>query len=186
MLTTFVNIDHSIFYFFYNLSGKSEWIDALIVFCGEYLIYLVILFVFWHAYRMWTKGGLKALLPYVEAAISVLLARVVVAELIRLFYDRVRPFAALSLSHNLLIDTAASFPSGHTIAMFALATSVYFYDRKFGWLLYVLGIIIGLGRIAGGIHYPSDVLGGAILGILVGWLVYEVSKKILKKSPSLL
>ena len=186
MISTLIYIDHSIFYFFYNLSGKNYFLDALIIFCGEYLIYLVILFVFWHAYRMWQRNGLKAFVPYVEAIISVIIARGVVVELIRVFYDRIRPFEAFSLTHNLIIDSASSFPSGHTIVMFALATSIYFYDKKFGWFLFVLGAVIGLGRIAGGVHYPSDVLGGAVLGIVVGWLVYVVSKQILKNRPNLL
>ena len=186
MLKSIAALDHSIFYWFYDFSGKSQALDAFIVFCGEYLIYLVVLFVFWHAYRMWRKGGIKNLLPYAEAAVSVFLARIVVEPAIHLFYGRVRPFIALSLTHNLIVDTAQSFPSGHTIIMFALATSIFFYDRKFGWFLYVLGILIGVGRIMGGVHYPSDVLGGAVLGILVGWLVYLVSKKILKNHPHLL
>ncbi len=184
MIRTLVSLDHSLFYFFYNFSGKSEYLDAFIVFCGEYLIFLVILFVFWHAYRMWRKKGLKAFVPYVEATISVAFARLLIEPTIHLFYDRVRPFVALSLSHNLIVDTASSFPSGHTIVMFALATSIYFYDKKFGWFLYVLGLLIGIGRIAGGVHYPSDVLGGAILGCIAGWLVYLVSKKIFKKHPA--
>ncbi len=129
---------------------------------------------------------MRNLLPYAEAVVSVFLARLVVEPAIHLFYDRVRPFVALSLAHNLIVDTAQSFPSGHTIVMFALATSIYFYDKRFAWFLYFLGVVIGIGRIMGGVHYPSDILGGAVLGILVGALVYFVSKKILKNHPSLL
>jgi undecaprenyl-diphosphatase len=186
MLSTLIYIDHAVFYFFYNFSGKSQAVDALIIFCGEYLIFLVVLFVFWHAYRMYIKNGKKAFLPYVEAVISVAIGNGLVIYLIRHFYERVRPFTALILSHNLITDTSYSFPSGHTIFMFALATSIFFYDRKFGWFLFVLGAIIGLGRVAGGVHYPSDIVGGAVLGIAVGWLVYLVSKKVLKKRPNLL
>ncbi len=186
ILKNLAALDHSIFYWFYDFSGRFSWLDFLIVFCGEYLIYLVVLFVFWHAYRMWQKGGIRNLLPYAEAVASVFLARLVVEPAIHLFYDRVRPFMALSLTHNLIVDTAPSFPSGHTIVMFALATSIFFYDRRFGWFLYTLGIIIGIGRIMGGVHYPSDILGGAVLGIVIGWAVYELSKKVLKNHPHLL
>ena len=186
MLNTLANTDHSVFYFFYNFSGQSRLVDTLIIFCGEYLIYLVVLFIFWHAYRMWRRNGLKALIPYVEAAIAVVIARGVLVPLIHVFYDRVRPLLALSLSHNLIVDSGASFPSGHTIIMFALATAIYFYDRRFGWFLFVLGALVGIGRVAGGVHYPTDILGGAILGIIVGWLVYSISKKILKNRPNLL
>lgn len=181
MLMAFANFDHSIFYSIYNFSGRSQFLDALIIFCGEYLIYLVMLFVFWHAYRMWQKHDRQTVALYIEALIAVILGNGIFITLIRHFYHRIRPFSALALSNNLLIDPAYSFPSGHAIFMFALATSVYFYDRKFGWFLYICGALIGLGRIAGGVHYPSDIFAGAIFGIALGTVVYQISRKILPK-----
>jgi len=177
MISSLVNLDHSIFYFFYNPSGRFAWLDFLIVFCGEYLIYLVVLFVFWHAYRLWRKHGGKAFIPYLEALVSVAIGNAVLVPVVRIFYERVRPYVAFHLTHNLLIDPAFSFPSGHTIFMFALATSIFFYDKKFGTFLYVCGILIGVARIAAGVHYPSDIFGGAVFGIAIGILVYKIIGK---------
>jgi undecaprenyl-diphosphatase len=70
-----------------------------------------------------------------------------------------------------LVDTAASFPSGHTIFMFALATGVWRINKRFGWWLYALGLLIGAARVAGGVHYPSDIVGGIVLGIATSFVI---------------
>jgi undecaprenyl-diphosphatase len=106
--------------------------------------------------------------------VSAIVARFGLASLIRLFYHRPRPFLALSLPH-LITDNASSFPSGHTIFLFALATATYFFNKKLSFFLCISGAVIGLARVAGGVHYPSDILGGAMLGALTGVIVYKLS-----------
>ncbi len=177
MTKILVHIDHSLFYWIYNWSGKSQILDAVIIFCAEYLILLVVLFVFWHAYRLWLKHNEKGFIPYVEALIAVAISNGVVVPTIRLVYERVRPYVALHTTHNLLVDNAFSFPSGHTIFMFALATSIFFYDKKFGTVLYICAVLIGIGRIAAGVHYPSDIFAGAVFGIAISMLVYKIFGK---------
>ncbi len=179
MISVLVYIDHSIFYWLYNFSGRSYVLDATIIFFGEYLVYLVILFVFWHLYRLWRTHKKKAFIPYVEALVSVAIGNGIVVSLFRMFYERVRPYVALHLTHNLLIDPTFSFPSGHTIFMFALATSIFFYDKKFGTFLYICGILIGVARVAAGVHYPSDVFAGAIFGVAISMCVYKIFRKTL-------
>ena len=48
-----------------------------------------------------------------------------------------------------------------------------FVNKKLARWLYVAGIAIGLARVAAGVHYPSDIIGGMILGILTGYLVHQ-------------
>ena len=140
MISSLVHIDHSIFYWLYDVSGKSQVLDAVIIFCAEYLTLLVILFVFWHAYRLWRKHNEKAFIPYLEALIAIAISNGVVVPIFRILYERVRPYVALHLTHNLLVDPTFSFPFGHAIFMFTLATSIFFYDKRFGTFLYVCGI----------------------------------------------
>lgn len=61
-----------------------------------------------------------------------------------------------------------SFPSGHTLSSFAAATACFFYFRKSGAACYVLAALIGFSRLYFCVHYPTDVLAGAVLGILLG------------------
>ncbi|MDI6868798.1 MAG: phosphatase PAP2 family protein [Coprothermobacterota bacterium] len=171
-----MNLDYWLFFKFYNLSGHSQTVDSLIVFLGEYFFYLILaVFTLW-AYRDYKRGGFIFLKPYGLAVFSSLVARFGVAELIRLFCYRPRPFMAFALPH-LLTDSSYSFPSGHTIFIFALATSTYLFNKKLGCFLYFSGLLIGLARISGGVHYPSDILGGMILGTLTSLIIFYLSKR---------
>lgn len=160
-------LDLSLFYAIHSLAGRFPLLDAIIVFVGDYLIYAVIAGVVCLAAYAWHKRQRQMFAGYFVALISALAARFVVASVIRLFYARPRPFTALDVPH-ILNDSAYSFPSGHTIFMFALAAAIYRYNKALAWWLAAAGLLIGAARIAGGVHYPSDIAGGIALGILTG------------------
>ena len=102
---------------------------------------------------------------------------------IMLFWQRQRPF----ISHPQEVITPildglrvsrVSFPSVHTYISFAIATSVFLYGhKKLGITLFILATLVGLGRIGAGLHYPSDTIAGAFIGILSGYLAYKVVSK---------
>lgn len=97
-------------------------------------------------------------------------------------WQRPSPFITYNqLVHPLITDTYAdisSFPSSHTYVAFAIATSVFLYGhRKLGSFLFLMALGVAVGRIAVGLHYPSDVIAGGILGILAGILVYILFSK---------
>jgi len=161
-------------YFFallHGLAQKSAVGDLLIIFFGDYFLYVCLAIVAFFAWR-----DRKRIRLYGLAVISALIARFAVCEIIRLFYHRLRPFIALGITH-LFTDYAYSFPSGHTIFMFALATAIYYFNKKLSYFLFASGLLIGLARVAGGVHYPSDVLGGILLGILTGITIHLLSAK---------
>ncbi len=64
----------------------------------------------------------------------------------------------------------ASFPSDHLTFAFAVVAALYPVLGRTLWLWCLLGVLIGLARVFVGVHYPSDVLGGAILGAVIGGL----------------
>jgi undecaprenyl-diphosphatase len=80
------------------------------------------------------------------------------------------------------------FVSNHAANTFALASflSFLFYNKIFTYSVFLWAIIVSYSRIYLGVHYPGDVLGGALLGVLCGGLVYTIyivlSNKMLKKS----
>ena len=84
-------------------------------------------------------------------------------------YDLANPVLP---KRELLINapTDYSFPSGHTLASFEAATALYKDHTVYGFAAFVLALLIAFSRIYLQVHYPSDVLGGAILGFLLGLL----------------
>ncbi len=170
------SIDHSFFFVLYSFAGRSHIGDFLIIFFGEYFLYIIFAILAYFLYRAYRNKKRKEVYGYFVALFAALFARFGVENVIHFFYHRPRPFIALHLPH-LLSDMSYSFPSGHTIFMFALATGIFFVNRKFSYFLYASGLVIGLARVMGGVHYPSDILGGAILGILTGYIVYKLLER---------
>jgi undecaprenyl-diphosphatase len=110
--------------------------------------------------------------------ISAFVARFVITDFIRFIHHRVRPFLSLNDS-NLLINQVnqSSFPSGHAAFTFGLATVVYFYNKKLGVAFLIAALLVSIARVFVGVHWPSDILAGAIVGVFSGWLVNRLLKK---------
>ena len=135
--------------------------NSLIYFCAVYLVWIELaLLVF-----VW-RDALKALLA---GAIS----RLGFVELIRHFYHRPRPFMVTHVA-PLFTDDNWAFPSGHASFMFAIATIVFIKNRRLGAVMYVLSILTGWGRVMAHVHWTSDIVGGAVLGILVALGVHLI------------
>jgi undecaprenyl-diphosphatase len=108
----------------------------------------------------------------VAAAVSVAAALAAGAVIARLV-DRPRPFVTHAGQVHLFARHAADagFPSDHATAAFAIAAAVFAYERRAGSVLLGLAALLALGRVAIGVHYPTDVAAGALLGTLVAALL---------------
>lgn len=89
------------------------------------------------------------------------IARFGFAELLKEWVARPRMLPDVGLGY--------SFPSGHATFFFALATYVYVHDRRTGSLFFALAFAVSAERLVSGAHYLSDVLAGAVLGIVVAY-----------------
>jgi undecaprenyl-diphosphatase len=96
------------------------------------------------------------------------------AQVISRVVDRPRPFVADPRGVHLFAGHAAdaSFPSDHATAAFAIATAVLLRDRRWGAVVLAFAAVLAAGRVALGVHYPTDVLGGAALGAAASLLLY--------------
>lgn len=84
---------------------------------------------------------------------------------------RIRPFEANAFTGLLIAPPGdPSFPSGHTAASFAAAAALWRYHRKGGAAAFALAGLMGLSRLYLYVHYPSDVLAGALTGAAAAWL----------------
>jgi membrane-associated phospholipid phosphatase len=95
-----------------------------------------------------------------------------------------RPPAVLAADQFHLIGhklELVSFPSGHTLSAFAVAMLLVVGLQLRGWRLlgfFVLAACVGLSRIAVGVHWPLDVVGGGVLGAACGWLGWRVAQRL--------
>ena len=93
--------------------------------------------------------------------------------------QRPRPF--MDYPFDLIIGdpTGWSFPSGHTTGAFTAATCVFLFNRKLGAALYGYAALVAFSRMYLYVHYPTDILGGIVLGVFSALLAYCVVKKYL-------
>ena len=121
-------------------------------------------------WRRATAAGLSA------AALG-LLANQVVAHV----WHRPRPYQDHPLGVLPLLSPShdPSFPSDHATAAFAIAFGILFVTRRPGWLFLAWAALIGASRVFAGMHYPTDVLGGAVVGLAAGYFTARVAMPML-------
>lgn len=99
-------------------------------------------------------------------------------------YFRPRPFAEHEVSLLFYEPTDSSFPANSMAATFAIAAAVFGVNRRVGMVMYVVAAIYAFSRVYAGVHYPLDVTAGALIGIVVAWLVYRL-RDLLEPLPTL-
>lgn len=84
---------------------------------------------------------------------------------------------------HLLVDCGPgkSFPSSHAVNNFGFATLFAFYYPRWAWAFFSWAALVGISRVAVGVHFPSDVLGGAMIGMLVALLVIAAWTKLQRR-----
>ncbi|MBR3994488.1 MAG: phosphatase PAP2 family protein [Clostridia bacterium] len=75
-----------------------------------------------------------------------------------------------------------SFPSGHTMASFEMATVMFYMNRKIGYLAIAIATLVAFSRLYLYVHFPTDVLCGCVIGIIIGIISIKLYEKISKKN----
>lgn len=165
------------FWYLNNFALRGFWLDVLGVFLAVYLIYFLLgLALVWTLRRVFERWRvfLYALIAGGGAGL--------IGFLVKKFWYHPRPFVFNSV--NLLLPHAgtSSFPSLHASFCFGLSTVFFIYNKKIGSLFFLLSFFVALGRVFVGVHWSADVIAGAGLGILIGYLVGLASRLLLKES----
>ena len=168
------NLDLSLFNLIHNLAGKSRLLDFLEIFLADYFGYFLIFGVV--VMIAMENDWKKKFHFYALLALSVIISRGILTETIRLAYHRLRPFLALGFS-PLIPENSYSFPSGHAAFYFAVAGVVFLLNKKWGWRFIAAATLMGLARVFVGVHWPLDIVGGAIVGFASVWFIDWLLKK---------
>ncbi|MBO5454413.1 MAG: phosphatase PAP2 family protein [Clostridia bacterium] len=165
--------------FLYNLIHplKSQFFDHFFMFIsflfnnGYLPITTGVILLFFKKHR---RTGIRIL---ISLTIGIIIGNGILKPLIA----RTRPFYVLGIEPVVKAPQDFSFPSGHTQAAFAFATSVFVSHKKQGIFCLVLATIVGFSRLYLLVHYPTDIVFGAILGISWGMLAESIINKFHKK-----
>lgn len=170
-------MDSYFFNLIHSFAGRWKALDWLGIFFAEYLGYiflLVVVFLFFKQQKIQEKIYFFSII-----SLSAILSRGIFAEIIKFFVERPRPF--LTLDFKPLIESngvSMSMPSGHAAFYFALAFALFIFNKKIGWYFTGAAILMGIARIFTGVHWPTDIL----VGIVIGALSVILIKKILSIS----
>lgn len=137
--------------------------NSIVIFLAEYLVYFSLLAVPYLWLRKEKHDLIRILLTVVVAF--------AVSEALKTYFAVPRPFVAegfLPLVNVSPRDFYGSFPSGHTAFLAALGSAIFFTEKFPGTLVLLLGVLVGIGRVLVGVHYPVDILGGFAIGVIVG------------------
>lgn len=177
-------MNNFIFFSLHNLANQNNVLDGVIVFMAIILPYVVIIgtlifLIMHHDVPLKYSGIQKVFNKFKETffAFIVGLTALVSAEILKGVFFVLRPFQTDSEVSNLFYATGYAFPSSHATFFMALAFSIYFLHKKMGIILIVCAVLIGIARVMAGVHYPLDILGGYVLGIIIAGFFNYLTKK---------
>ena len=161
------HIDYGIFQIINHLAITERFLNPLMILLAEkaeYLFFAGIIF-----YWFYPKSENRKMV--VVAILAACVALSINGEIGHFFY-RNRPFVTHHV--NWLIPHArnASFPSDHATAAFVIATAIWIWKKRAGWLWLVLAAGIALSRVWTGVHYPLDVITGMLIGTSVAFATH--------------
>lgn len=158
-----------LFLFIFGVSGQSKYLDFIMILGAEYVIYLTLILIFVLAIK--GKVSERKALIVTLFAFPVL---VIIIKIIHLFFYEPRPFVTLDISPLVSHKDDASFPSRHTTVMSAIAFSYIYFKSKWFPIFVFLLVWVGISRVFVGVHYPFDIIGGMLVGVISGLIALKI------------
>ncbi len=177
-MEVFYSIDLAIFYFF-NHTISTSFLDKFFSIITNvnnwYIAYLILLGI------LFFKGGRTGKMAVLGIIILITVTDQTGYKLLKEFFERARPCNALSDVLTPLGCTGSySFPSNHAINNFAAAAFFSKLFPKYKIVLFVSASLVAISRVYLGLHYPSDIIAGAAIGMIFGYIFALAVLKIIE------
>ena len=178
MMDFLYSIDLAIFYFI-NHSLSTGFLDKFFSTITDvnkwYIAYLIL------AGIAFFKGGIRGKILVIGLILLIIVTDQTGYRILKVLFERVRPCRAISDAITPLgCSGGYSFPSNHALNNFAAATFISRLFPNYKWVVFIVAALIALSRVYLGVHYPSDILVGALIGAGFGYLFSLVALPVIK------
>jgi undecaprenyl-diphosphatase len=147
--------------------------NSFIIFGAQYLIWIIAVIAIIYIAKQKKVKQLKIIL----LGIIILPVSYIAAKILAHFYYDPRPFVENNFMPLIAHAADNGFPSDHALFGAAIASVVYFFNKKIGIILFILTLLVGLSRVLAGVHHLVDIIGSLVIAITVAALVYEILKR---------
>jgi len=163
------HLDYMVFQWINNLAVQALIFNPLMRFLaqdGEYVFYAGML-IYW--FIRTAQNRILVAKALLSACIALGVGGVIVQ-----FYDRARPFVNHKVVQLIQHPANASFPSDHATGAFVIAMSIWFAHKKAGTIWLIFASLVAISRVWTGVHYPTDVIAGAFIGLAAAFGVQQL------------
>lgn len=167
-----MTFDQSLFTFIHSFAHRLGFLDGVGIFFGR--IFPWVLIIVFLLKLFFEKHWRMRLYAFSVATLSILLARGIIVEVIHFFYYRPRPPLVFAIDALIPTPASSAFPSSHATIFFALAMSLFFISKRWGYWFLGGATLISIARIFTGVHWPFDVLIGAVIGIGSAYIIKKL------------
>ncbi len=161
-----MNLDWALFRALNGLAGRWLLVDRIVQFLmNDYALTTALSALL---VALWFRGRTRKEREADQAAVVHTLVALILASAVlkglNLLFFRLRPFTAHEVNLLFYHPSDSSLPSNAATVSFVFAVGVLQRSRTLGLVGIALGLILGLSRVIGGVHYPLDIVAGAVLG----------------------
>ncbi len=166
-------MNENLFEVIYGLAHRSAGLDQLIIFAATWLPLLVGVSAIIIALALASRDQIPR-----RAGFIILVPGIawLIAHVLKIWLAWPRPSLVINTVQPLFSADGAAFPSGHATFFFALGFALYPFHPRLATLVSMSTIVISLARVAAGVHFPGDILGGFLLAGVITFISWSIVK----------
>lgn len=150
--------------------------NSIIVFCAQYLFYVVAAVAFVY----WLRLAKRQKVEVIIFGVVTLVVAFIMAKLGGMLFYNPRPFVSDHIVSLFPYVADNGFPSDHTLFSTVIAITIFSVSKKWGLMLGALAVVVGVSRVLAHVHHPIDIVASLIIGTVAGLAGYFLTPKIIR------